>query len=328
MSNIVPIGRTGALTRRDAARLDMFRKTVGKELRGDEVNWAVELCENYGANPWTRDIFFFVFNADDAEKRRVEPVLSIGLYRKIAARTGNYRPDDKPARFTYDDGLISEANPKGIVDCEVTVFKHSHGEWHPVTERIKWDERAPIIEEGDGGFKWENTGEVWPDSGKPKRKKVPVGETIRKLDPKKKNWRTMPETMLSKCVEAAAIRKAWPNETAGSYVEGDLDAAMTIEATAIEIADNYAAEQKMKQVGAANSILVQWEANGPIVQVPVGQFGDRAIEWLHKHAQEPGTVTLWAERNRFALREYWARDTAGAFEVKKVLEPILAEASE
>ena len=327
MNNIVPIrSRTGALTRKDAVRLEMFRKTVGKELTADEVNWAVDLCEVYGANPFTRDIFFFVFNANDPEKRRVEPVLAITLYRKIAARTGNYRPDDKPARFTYDEALVSPANPRGILDCELSVYQYLHGEWHAVTERLRWDERAPIIEEGEGGYRWEDTGEVWEDSGKPKKKKVPVGAIVAKLDPSKKNWAKMPETMLAKCVEAAAIRKAWPNETAGSYAEGELDAAHTLELTAVEIADNYASERRMKQVGAANSILIQWDADGPIVQVPVGQLGDRALEWLRANKDAPGTVKLWTERNRFALQEYWGRDRSGALALKKAIEPILAEA--
>ena len=30
------------------------------------------------------------------------------------------------------------------------------------------------------------------------------------LDPRKKNWHQMPETMLAKCTEAACFRKGWP----------------------------------------------------------------------------------------------------------------------
>jgi len=304
MSNIVSIARTGALTRRDPRRLDLFRKTVGKELRGDEIDEAIEWCELYGANPFVKDIYFFVFDADKKDKRRVVPVLGIGLYRKIAARTGNYRPDDAPPRFAYDEALKDKTNPTGMVWCEVSVNVYSHGAWHKVASRLKWEERAPIKE-------------IW-DNGKP------TG-TFR-LDPKKENWHRMPETMMAKCCEADAIRRAWPNETAGSYVTEEMDSAHTIEATAVEIAEGYASEQRMKQIGAANSLLIQWDANGPIVQVPVGQFGDRAIEWIRANADESGAVQLWAERNRFALREYWARDAAGAFEVKKVLEPIISQA--
>jgi phage recombination protein Bet len=323
MSNIVHMRQTGALTRRDPRRLDLFRKTVGKELRGDEIDEAIEWCELYGANPFVKDIYFFVFDADKPEKRRVVPVLGIGLYRKIAARTGNYRPDETAPRFIYDDNAKSLANPTGMVSCEVSVNVHSHGEWHKVTSRMRWEERAPIIMEGAEGFKYVDTGDVWEDSGKPKKKKVPVGDVVAKLDPNKKNWHTMPETMMAKCTEADAIRKAWPNETAGSYVQEEMDAAHTIDLTATEIAETYASEQRIKQIGAANSILIDWLDNAGIVQCPVGQLGDKAIAWIKANAEEPMTVTMWRDRNRHALQEYWGRDKAGALELKKVLESVL-----
>ena len=326
MGSIVAMRPTGALTRRDPRRLDLFRRTVGKELVGAEIDEAIEWCEIYGANPFVKDIYFFVFGKFGADDRRVVPVLSIGMYRKIASRTGDYRPDDRPPRLTYDAAAKGPDNPAGIVDCEVTVHKYVHGAWHPVTERVRWEERAPIVEQGSGGIKWEDTGEVWPDSGKPKRRKVQVGEIVRMLDPKKKNWATMPETMLAKCVEAAAIRKAWPNETGGSYVEGELDAAQTIEGTATEIAESYAAEQRLKQVGAANSILIDWMDGQPLAQVPVGQLGDRAIDWVRRNAAEPLTVKLWTDRNQHALREFWGRDKAAALAVKAAIEPVLATA--
>src|SRR5690606_12382101 len=106
----IPIRNTGALTRQDARRLDLFRKTVGKDLIGAEIDEAIEWCELYGANPFVRDIFFFVFDADKPT-RHVVPVLGIGLYRKIAARTGNYRPDENPPRFRYDEALKGPSNP-------------------------------------------------------------------------------------------------------------------------------------------------------------------------------------------------------------------------
>lgn len=306
MSNIVPIRTTGALTRRDARRLDLFRKTVGKELRGEEIDEAIEWCELYGANPFVKDIYFFVFDAEKPDKRRVVPVLGIGLYRKIAARTGNYRPDEAPPRFAYDEKAKDATNPTGMVWAEVSVNVYSHGAWHTVTSRLRWDERAPVKEI------WENN--------------RPTGKF--RLDPKKDNWHRMPETMMAKCCEADAIRKAWPNETSGSYVAEEMDSPHTIEATAVEIAEDYASQQRLKQVGAANSILIDWLDNAGIVQVPVGQLGDRAIAWCRANADEPLSVQAWADRNVHALREYWGRDAAGAFELKKEIERILQQAAE
>jgi len=324
MNTALAVRPNGGLTRRDPRRLDLFRNTVGKDLRGHEIDEAIEWCELYGANPFVKDIYFFVFDKDDAAKRRVVPVIGIGLYRKIAARTGNYRPDDKAPRFTYDEAAISAANPKGMIDCEVTVYKYVHGEWFPATSRLKWDERAPIKV---GGFRWEDTGETWPDSGKPKRRKVADG-SLPVLDENKTNWHSMPETMMAKCTEADAIRKAWPNETAGSYVAEEMDAAQTIDLTATEIAETFASELRLKQVGAANCIIIDWCDGEPLQNVPLGQLGDKAIAFIREHGSEdPARVTMWADRNRAALKEYWGRDKAGALAVKQALEGIKREAA-
>lgn len=333
MPNIVPMNRAGALTRRDPQRLALFKKTVGKHLTPAELEHAVEYCEIYGANGLVGDIFFFVYDANDPEKRRMVPVLSIGMYRKIAARSKDYRPDEKPARFTYDDTLIGPANPKGIVDCELTVYRYSHGDWFPITERLRWDERAPLVEEGEGGFEWQEIpGQVWPEghkrAGQPKMRKVPVGEVVVKLDPTKKNWRQMGETMLSKCCEASAIRKGWPNETAGSYVEGELDQAHTIELTATEIIEDAEREDRTAKIGGRNLILVDWADSNPLEAVPAGQFHDRVMAFIEKHMlpdqEEAAHVLTWAKKNQESLRQYWSIEKDGALKIKQALEDVEA----
>jgi phage recombination protein Bet len=308
MPNLV-LAKSGGLSRSDPRRLSLFTKTAGKDLRGPEVDEAIEWCELYGANPFTKDIYFFVFDADKPDKRRVVPVLGIGLYRKIAARSGNYRPDDKPPRFTYDPEAMGPLNPKGIVDCEVTVHRFAHGEWFPCVSRLKWEERAPIQE-------------IWEPGEDGKRR--PSGKF--QLDPKKTNWRTMPETMLAKCVEADAIRKGWPNETSGSYVDGDLDASKTLELSATEIIETVETERRLAAVGGSNAILVSWEPTAALTPVPIGKFGDRVMEFIGQNTDQPSVILLWKERNKHGLNEYWARDKDGALALKKELEKVTAEA--
>lgn len=329
MANIVPMLRSGALTRQDPRRLALFRKTTGKHLLPTEIDEAIEWCEIFGANPFVKDIYFFVFDATDAEKRRLAPVLSIGMYRKIAARTKNYRPDDRPARFTYDPEMISPSNPSGMVDCEVTVYQHTHGEWFPNAVKLRWEERAPITNDA---FEWKprEPAEVWPPghkrAGKPKMKKVPVGEPC--LDPGKKNWLTMPETMMAKCTEAAAIRKGWPNETAGSYVEGELDQVHTIELTATEIIDEVEREDRLTRIGGARAVMIDWCDGEPLERVPAGQFHDKAMAFIAKHMkadeEEAGEVMKWRDRNRHSINEFWALEKDAALNLKMELEKIEA----
>lgn len=310
MSNIVAIRQRGGLSRADKGRLGLFKKTVGKDLLPTEINEAVDWCEVYNANPFTRDIYFFVFDAHNHEKRRLAPVLSIGMYRKIAARTGNYRPDEHPPVFTYDEKLISQANPKGIADCTVTVFQHAHGAWHPIRERLKWEERAPLITET-----WEGP--------KGNRRKVTLETPI--LDPGKRNWHTMPETMLSKCVEAAAIRKGWPEETAGSYGEGELDAVQTIELTATEIIEEAETEERQAKLGGP-SILVDWLDQKPLAAVPVADLHGKVMDFIKANAEEPSSILVWADRNAEALRQYWAHKKDEALDIKKAIETYKAGA--
>lgn len=300
MNQLVP-HRGHGLTRNDGRKLSLFKATVGKELRGAEIDEAIEWCEIYGANPFVKDIYFFVFDAEKPS-RNVVPVLSIGLYRKIANRTGNYRPDSKPARFRYDETLVGPQNPAGMIDCEVSLYLYSHGEWFEVTERIRWDERAPIKEIWDGG--------------------QPTGKF--RLDPKKKNWRDMPETMMSKCVEAAVIRKAFPEQTAGSYSEGELDQAEVLNLTATEIIEQEDSRKRFDMIGGANCITIDWCDGEKLVREPVGSFGDKAIAYLKTN---PAMAAEFAERNEENLREYWARDKSGALEVKKAIEAAKAKAA-
>lgn len=320
MSNIVPMHRTGALTRKDTRRLDLFTKTVGKELKGSEIDEALEWCELYGANPFVKDIYFFVFDAKDAEKRRVVPVLGIGLYRKIAARTGDYRPDEAPPRFCYDEASKSPGNPTGMVWAEVTVYRHSHGAWHPITSRLKWEERAPLKEDAAGGYDWIDTGEKWADSGKPKKKKVPRGDVFAILDPSKKNWHTMPETMMAKCCEADAIRKGWPSETAGSYVAEEMDAAQTLDLTATEIVERADTERKLNAIGGSDVIFVDWLDGKTIARVPLGEVWDRSLAWMHDPKRSSDEIRIWNDRNKMARAEMKAKRGADYLDWWKAVE--------
>ena len=330
MSTIVPMAApTGGLTRRDPRRLKLFMNGAGKNLNGSEVDEALEWCEIYGANPFVKDIYFFVFDEWDEERRRVVPVLSIQMYRKIAARTDNYLPDEEPPQFTYDDDLKGDDNPGGIKDCTVRIKVFRHGEWHFVKERLRWDERAPIIEKTLGDTEWVPTGEFWPDdhptkAGKPRYKKQEITEESRVLDPKKTNWRTMGETMLAKCVEAACIRKAFPNETAGSYIHDEMDWAVTIDGTAQDITDHYDAERRGKLIGGP-SITLDWCNDAPLAFVPVGQVYDKVDEWLQAN---PKHVNTFRTKNTVGLREFWAHDKAAALALRQRMDALVDKEKE
>lgn len=314
---------SSALTRSDKGRLMLFARTVGKDLTSTERNEAIDWCEVYGANPFTRDIYFFVFDAKDPERRRMVPVLGISMYRKMAARSGDYRPDDRAPRFTYDAELISAANPKGLIDCEVSVYRFSHGSWFPITVRLRWDERAPIK---SGEVKWEKTGEVYPKghakAGKPKYRKTVDSSAPDILDPDKRNWHTMPETMLAKCCEADAIRRGWPETLSGTYAEGELDAA-TIDLTASEIIDEAETETKLALAGGKDALTVMWHDGTQLERVPMGQFADKVLAWA-RHADVTLTeVRIFWNRNLPARIEYKAKHASDYLDLQKQIEALM-----
>lgn len=54
--------------------------------------------------------------------------------------------------------------------------------------------------------------------------------------------------------------------------------------------------------------------------VPIGQLADRIIGFVQQRRADRQTVTTWRERNRHALREFWARAPSDALGVKRELE--------
>lgn len=285
----------------DGKQLDLIRRTVAKDCNPPEFDQFIHICRAVRLDPLRRQIYAFVFHKDDAKKRQMTVVTSIGGYRAIADRTANYRPG--PTEIVLDADLVDPAtNPKGISHAVATVYKHAHGEWHPVTETAYWDEFAPLKEIWENG---ERTGRIV-------------------IDPKKDGWKRMPRVMIEKCAEAKALRRAWPDDFAGLALEEEIDKAQVFELTATEMAEKAAADNRFAAIGGRNALTVDW-CDGQVLQrVKVGQFGDQALAYIAANADEPMAVLTWADRNRETLKEYWALDKSGALAVKEAIEVVEA----
>jgi phage recombination protein Bet len=320
-----------ALTTWNAQQLALIKKTVAKDCDVDsegrnlhlgEFDWFIAICRALNLDPLRRQIYAFVFNKDQPDRRQMVPVVAIGGYRSIAERTGNYRPG--PSEIAYSEELKDpDTNPLGISHASATVYKYAHGEWHPITETAHWDEFAPIITEGDGGFEWVESGQLWqdgPKKGKPKMKKKPLGELRAKLDPKKDGWRKMGRVMIEKCAEARAIRRGWPDDTAGTYGEGELDRAEVLDLTATEMANNAEADTKLALIGGKNALTVDWCDGAKLVRVPEGQFCDTVLKWARGADRYATELRIWFQRNEAARAEYKARHGGEYLEFMKAFE--------
>ncbi|OWK36926.1 phage recombination protein Bet [Fimbriiglobus ruber] len=182
-----------------APQLSLIRRTVAKDTNQDEFDLFIEICKQQGLDPFKKQIFAQVYNKDKADKRQIVIVTSIDGYRAKAQRCGDYRPAEEETRFEADAALKIRRQPMGsfVRSCGLQV-RPGQGVVSRVGE-ARWDEFAPL---DDAEFDWVDTGETWPDTGKPKKKKVAKSA---KKTLKEGNWKNMPHVMLGKCAEAQAL---------------------------------------------------------------------------------------------------------------------------
>jgi phage recombination protein Bet len=282
----------------DGKQLDLVRRTVAKDCNPDEFNQFIHICKTVRLDPLRRQIYAFVFgkNAD----RRMTVVTSIGGYRAIAERTGNYRPGK--TETVLGDTVDAMANPLGVSHAVATVYKYVHGDWHGVTETAYWSEFAPLKE-------------IWEDD-------KPTGRF--RLDPKKDNWRRMPRVMIEKCAEAKALRRAWPDDFDGLFSEDEMDRTHTLDLTSSEIADEAAANAKLALMGGADALTVMWEHGAKLERIPAGKFCDAVLQWASQKDRTSTELEIWWSANLPARGEYKARHGAEYLEFQKEWERIKA----
>lgn len=296
------------------SQLALIRKTVAKDCNQEEFDLFIEICKHQGLDPFRKQIYAFVFKKTrrskengqwvDVDERQLTPVTSIDGYRSKAARCGDYRPDDQEPTFEYDQSEKSEAtNPLGITKCTVRAYKYGPDkQWHPSVGTVFWSEFAPIVEDGE-----------WKDN-----KFVGNGKMI--LDKKKANWRRMARTMIAKCAEAQALRKGWPEEMSGLYVQEELDKAY-LDMTATEVAEAHERDERLRKTASRNTIPAIFEMSEGLKLIPLGQFADRVIEHVGAF-DDVAAFDFWQSQNQPGLRQFWAYASTDALDLKKKLEAI------
>jgi phage recombination protein Bet len=299
------------------SQLSLIRHTVAKDCNEQEFDLFIEICKHQGLDPFRKQIYAFVFKKSrstkgndgqwrDVEERQLAPVTSIDGYRSKAARCGDYRPDDQEPTFEYGEAAKSqETNPLGIVKCTVRAFKFGPDkQWYPCVGTVFWDEFAPIIEDG----KWEDN------------KFIGNGKMV--LDKKKPNWRRMPRTMIDKCAEAKALRKGWPEEMSGLYVQEEMDKAL-LDMTATETVETYERDERLKRTASKDTIPAIFEMSEGLQLIPLGKFADRVIEHV-KPLDSVAAFDFWKDQNARGLQQFWGYASTDALDLKKKLEQIRA----
>jgi phage recombination protein Bet len=314
MNAIVPFSNTD---------LALIRRTVAKDCLPHEFDQFIHICRAIGLDPLRRQIYAFVFGKGGADDdRNLTVVTAIDGYRSISARSGDYRPADKPTLFEIDEALKSPSNPHGIVRAEVTLYKWSHGDWFPVIGEAFWDEYCPTAYAEDD-VSWVDTGKTYkrgPKAGKPIFKRVPKDGAKMIIDPARTGWAKGPRNQIAKCAEAQAHRKGWPNDFAGVLVEEEIDRLKTIDLTATEIADVVEQEDRMAKIGGPSMLIIDWIDGKPLASVPADKFLGVAMDFIKSCEGQPNTVKTFSDRNKVSLRHFWGIKGDEALELKKALE--------
>lgn len=293
------------LTRFDMtpAQMRLVKDTLAKDCNAEEYNLFLEAARSYGLDPFRRQILPMVFgkNAKDQSKRRMSIIVARDGLRVIAQRCKNYRPASDKAEWEIDDARKGTLNPKGIVSCTVYLWQQdAQGTWFKVKGEAEWDEFAPITDE-------------WADAEDGKRR--PTGKKT--LDASG-NWAKMPKVMLEKCAEAQALRAGWPEQFGGIYAEEEMDRAKVLDLTATEIVAAEQEDRRMKAIGASDAIPMTWGDNWALEMVPVGEFADRAVEYIKNN--DPATVAKWRDANRIGFNQFWAKHPSDLLAIKKLIE--------
>lgn len=302
-------------------QLALIRKTLAADCTQEEFDLFVEIARRVGADPFRKQIYAIVYNKHDKERRKMSIIMAIDHFRASAARNRDYRPDDAEPAYEIDESVKGTDNPVGLVKAIARAYKYGpDGQWHPVIGVVYWNEFAVIEERPSGGYRYEETGETYADSGKPKKKRVPVGEMIRTAIG---NWGDMPRLMLAKCAEAQALRKGWPEDLSGVYTPEEMERSTMRDITPSDAVAQYERDERLRITHSSNTIPAIWERGGVIEYVDAGKFADRCMAHISA-ATDFSDLEAWRETNTMALREFWALAKGDALAVKKALDEKLA----
>lgn len=152
-----------------------------------DLAFYVNSCKNNGQDPLKKDVYCIIRKTKVGYDWVYKPSIqsSIDWFRKVAEKTGKYAGQTKPEYEMKGDQIIS---------CSIGVKKLIGNIVSETWATAYFDEYA-------------QTTSSYDKQG---------NQTGKKLN---SQWEKMPKMMISKCAEALALRKAFPDELANIYTE-------------------------------------------------------------------------------------------------------------
>lgn len=171
----------------DSEKVALLSRTIAKGCSPDELALFTAICKRTGLDPFARQIHA-VKRWDGTLGREVmQPQVSIDGARLVAQRSGEYQGQDGPW-WCGDDGVWTDVWLKNVAPKAAKVQVFRRGFSMPISAVASFNEYAQRKKDG----------------------------SLTAM------WAKMPALMIAKCAEALALRKAFPAELSGVYVDDEL----------------------------------------------------------------------------------------------------------
>ncbi len=169
-------------------QIALIARTVARGASMDELGLFFNIAKRAGLDPFTKQIHLVprkVKQTDGSYKTERTVQVGIDGYRAIAERTKELAGIED---VIFDDGFKYEIGkePKNPSKATITIYRMVSGQRVPFTATARWREYFP-------------------------------GEKMGFM------WNRMPYLMLGKVAEALALRKAFPNDLSGLYIEEEME---------------------------------------------------------------------------------------------------------